>query len=123
MKRPLFFLLAVTALAALTGCAQDHVSCQSQPQGITGLLSGSCATSPETCQGCGALGRCRLLAGLKLCDQCAAGDPAGRLRCALHGRRDRTPTPGPPVGAVTYPYYTVRGPRDFLARDPRPIGP
>ena len=31
--------------------------------------------------------------------------------------------PGPPVGQTTYPYYTTRGPRDFLARDPGSIGP
>jgi hypothetical protein len=31
--------------------------------------------------------------------------------------------PGPPVGQVTYPYYTTRGPRDFLARNPNSIGP
>lgn len=30
---------------------------------------------------------------------------------------------GPPTGAVTYPYYTNRGPRDFLARTPASIGP
>jgi len=24
---------------------------------------------------------------------------------------------------VTYPYYTTRGPRDFLARNPQSIGP
>jgi hypothetical protein len=30
---------------------------------------------------------------------------------------------GPPTGQVTYPYYTVRGPRDFLAKNPRSIGP
>ncbi len=30
---------------------------------------------------------------------------------------------GPPTGAVTYPYYTTRGPRDFLASNPRGIGP
>jgi hypothetical protein len=30
---------------------------------------------------------------------------------------------GPPTGATTYPYYTNRGPRDFLARNPRSIGP
>ncbi|MGD9720413.1 MAG: hypothetical protein AB7O59_06725 [Pirellulales bacterium] len=30
---------------------------------------------------------------------------------------------GPPSGGVTYPYYTNRGPRDFLARNPRDIGP
>ena len=30
---------------------------------------------------------------------------------------------GPPVGQVAYPYYTTRGPRDFLARKPASIGP
>lgn len=30
---------------------------------------------------------------------------------------------GPPTGGVTYPYYTNRGPRDYLARNPRGIGP
>ena len=31
--------------------------------------------------------------------------------------------PMPPSGAVAYPYYTLRGPRDFLDRNPRSIGP
>ncbi len=31
--------------------------------------------------------------------------------------------PGPPAAAITYPYYTVRGPRDFLAKNPPSIGP
>ena len=31
--------------------------------------------------------------------------------------------PGPPAAQVAYPYYTVRGPRDFLASNPAPIGP
>jgi hypothetical protein len=30
---------------------------------------------------------------------------------------------GPPSGAVAYPYYTTRGPRDFLAKNPPSIGP
>jgi hypothetical protein len=30
---------------------------------------------------------------------------------------------GPPVGTVVYPYYTVRGPRDFLLSNPPPLGP
>ncbi len=30
---------------------------------------------------------------------------------------------GPPTGHVAYPYYTTRGPRDFLAKNPRSIGP
>ncbi|MEZ6103396.1 MAG: hypothetical protein R3E01_31010 [Pirellulaceae bacterium] len=31
--------------------------------------------------------------------------------------------PGPSSGAVTYPYYTTRGPRDFLMSNPGSIGP
>jgi hypothetical protein len=31
--------------------------------------------------------------------------------------------PGPPVAQVAYPYYTVRGPRDFLRNNPPTIGP
>lgn len=31
--------------------------------------------------------------------------------------------PGPPVGQVAYPYYTTRGPRDFLQDNPPTIGP
>jgi hypothetical protein len=30
---------------------------------------------------------------------------------------------GPPQGQVVYPYYTTRGPRDFLNPNPRGIGP
>lgn len=30
---------------------------------------------------------------------------------------------GPEYGAVTYPYYTTRGPRDFLLANPASIGP
>lgn len=30
---------------------------------------------------------------------------------------------GPPTAGVTYPYYTNRGARDFLAKNPRSIGP
>ena len=32
-------------------------------------------------------------------------------------------TPGPPTATVGYPYYTVRGPRDFLLDNPPSIGP
>jgi len=31
--------------------------------------------------------------------------------------------PGPPVGQTAYPYYTTRGPRDFLQNNPPTIGP
>ena len=32
-------------------------------------------------------------------------------------------SPGPPVGQTAYPYYTTRGPRDFLQCNPPPLGP
>jgi hypothetical protein len=31
--------------------------------------------------------------------------------------------PGPPVAQTAYPYYTLRGPRDFLLANPPPLGP
>jgi hypothetical protein len=33
------------------------------------------------------------------------------------------PSPEPSAAAVAYPYYTVRGPRDFLVDNPPSIGP
>ena len=33
------------------------------------------------------------------------------------------PANGPPAPTVTYPYYTTRGPRDYLAAKPPSIGP
>jgi hypothetical protein len=42
----------------------------------------------------------------------AGGPPAGAQ-----------PAPGPSAAGVSYPYYTNRGPRDFLSPNPRGIGP
>lgn len=60
------------------------------------------------------------------CAQCAGGI----VRHALgqpYGRAvpHTTPTQGPGAGMAptyAYPYYTTRGPRDFLAREPMSIG-
>lgn len=43
--------------------------------------------------------------------------------CCASGDQHYNFNPGPPVGQVAYPYYTVRGPRDFLQKNPAPIGP
>ena len=61
----------------------------------------------------------------------AANSPAAGSEAALgHGNNQYQYGPdqyaddsGPPTGAVTYPYYTTRGPRHFLARNPNSIGP
>ena len=51
----------------------------------------------------------------------AQGHPLVRKRRDAGGEYEFAA--GPPTGGVTYPYYTNRGPRDYLARNPRSIGP
>jgi hypothetical protein len=69
-----------------------------------------------------------VLAGLSGCaeDQACRQAAMAQQGCAAGcGRRGDGPpaTPGPPTGEVTYPYYTLRGPRDFLDSNPRGLGP
>jgi hypothetical protein len=51
--------------------------------------------------------------------------------CCLHGTQDYIPrlplnegpaVSGPPTATYAYPYYTTRGPRDFLLDNPPTIG-
>lgn len=55
------------------------------------------------------------------CGPCGGGESP----CGLGRASDRNYAfnPGPPVGQVAYPYYTTRGPRDFLQCNPPSIGP
>ena len=71
-----------------------------------------------------------VLAGLSGCaeDQACRRAAMADQGCAAGGGGYRgnaqTPaTPGPPTAQVTYPYYTLHGPRDFLDPNPRSIGP
>ncbi|MGA2619204.1 MAG: hypothetical protein ABSF26_16470 [Thermoguttaceae bacterium] len=61
--------------------------------------NGSCPAAATPCQG----------------GDPAAGCPAGQGRPA-----QAAPAAG---GTVAYPYYTTRGPRDFLESNPQSIGP
>ena len=110
MKRALFVLTVIAASAALIGCR------------ATDCLTGSCAKAPENRAG-----------GGEACGE-ACGDPSncesaglsglGRDPDCRAGRMRRSDTAaGPPTGTITYPYYTVRAPRDFLAPNPPSIGP
>ena len=109
-------LLAVGLLAGLSGCMQGQMGCQTCGQGTTCMLPGSCANCPETCQACRP-GPCAAFPGCRMCGARGACDPY------YDPEAMGMFNPGPPTGAVTYPYYTVRGPRDFLAQDMPPIGP
>lgn len=110
MKRAMFSVLTVVVLVVLTGCLSQH------GRRPWSCLQGSCAQAPENCQSCD-----------DPADNCI---PCERERCCRLcqrlGCRERCqeqPAAGPATGAVTYPYYTTRGPRDFLAKNPQSIGP
>ena len=64
-----------------------------------------------------------LVVGMSGCKCCNPSGGCG-IPCGGGGGAAMAGGPaGPPTGAVTYPYYTNRGPRDFLADDPPSIGP
>jgi hypothetical protein len=79
----------------------------------------------SACENCHGHGRGRCCCGCcetytGCCAPCCKGQGPG---CCASGDHQYNFNPGPPTGQVAYPYYTVRGPRDFLAGNPPPIGP
>lgn len=118
MKRAWFSVLTVVVLVGLCGCVTQHGR---RPWACMG---GSCAQAPENCQACedGEGAPCE--EGMTVCDK---GGCRLRKHCPICNRQPKMaqePLPaGPATGAIAYPYYTNRGPRDFLAKDPASIGP
>ena len=92
MKSAMFALLAAAMIVGSSGCRSLNPLCRGGDNEAAGCASGG--------------GGGRLL---------------GRGGCA-DGGCDVGYQPGPPTGQVAYPYYTTRGPRDFLARNPRSVG-
>ncbi|MGA2797954.1 MAG: hypothetical protein ABSE63_10265 [Thermoguttaceae bacterium] len=121
MKRAIYAILAVTVLISLTGCLSAHghrpIAC----------VQGCCAQAPENCASCecGNCQNCQDPNQQVPCRQCGGrGCPLCRHGAGPGGPGDGEGfAPGPPVGQVAYPYYTIRGPRDFLAPNPQSIGP
>jgi hypothetical protein len=133
MKRIATSWFVVLVFAALTGCAAHRAP------GMNGCLDGNgdYAASTENgapgeaCRGCGR-GECSDPSdGFFHPGQPACSEGACQGRCPCQGRcagrgagaGDDAGPGGPPTGGVAYPYYTVRGPRDFLAKNPPSIGP
>lgn len=125
---------------ASNGLTGKHEACGL----LGGCLPGKCqedtqfCTSGEDCYGgtdagchdgscVGGSGECGPrgggLCGGAGCRDCGQGK--GNCLCPHSGGYPERPifNPGPPVGQVAYPYYTVRGPRDFLQDNPPSIGP
>lgn len=129
MKRAMLLLVAVGLLAGLTGCIKQY------GRRPWACLGGSCAQAPEDAQSCDG---CSTACGASCEASCDAScestyeptreEPAPKYHaCRLRCRRtleEQEAAPAPPsTGAITYPYYTTRGPRDFLAKNPPSIGP
>ena len=95
MKRYLLLAITVLTLGNSVGCCLlDRVFC-ARPRHYSVCPDGACGQ--RGCRDCG---------------------PMASRRAARNAYY-----PGEPTGTVAYPYYTNRGPRDFLARDPGSIGP
>jgi hypothetical protein len=94
MRRTLLALAMSAILALFAGCASN---CCNQGTG--------CHLAPGACYNQPGYGRLH-------CD--AQGDQGGPQGGAQQGG---------PAGVVSWPYYTVRGPRDFLETHPQSIGP
>jgi hypothetical protein len=108
MTRVLFGLLAAGLVSAATGCCcfnnNNCQTCDGYPTHAGGHGGGHLAG--------------KFHGGL----HGGAGGIHPRL-AALHSRHQGySPDFGPPSAAIAYPYYTTRGPRDFLEPNPPTIG-
>jgi len=114
MKRALSMLSLVALLSSLIGCCGAGGPC------LGGWLCGTSKDMPASCSSCSTdSDTCGKVYG-EACDAGCKG--CGGFGCGLCRGREMI-TPGPPTGAITYPYYTNRAPRDFLIQNPGPLGP
>lgn len=115
MKRALLASLIVAALGLSAECLPE--------------CAGQCpACRDGSCPDCkpGLFHRCTSWMHAKHCQDCGKHcGPFHKCCGLLHRRRtgDEVDYGAPPSAQITYPYYTIRGPRDFLDPNPRGIGP
>ncbi|MBX7165323.1 MAG: hypothetical protein K1X74_03150 [Pirellulales bacterium] len=134
MKRAILAAFLMAVVSSSTGCCLlDAIFCGGGCWGCGGCGGcgggcGGCYDEGYSCDdGCGCDGGCGGGGGY----YGGGGGGGGCATCgyAQHGPRMMANGPeygyaqGPPSAGVTYPYYTNRGPRDFLAQRPRSIGP
>lgn len=99
------------------GCPDGSCRNGACPEGV--CADGACKRCPDG--NCGRCAHCRHLGrygGLARHHLSAAEKEA----LMQSGYEEGGPA-GPPTGGVAYPYYTTRGPRDFLSKCPPSIGP
>ena len=109
-------------------CCESDCCCGDQCCGAgcdCGCQGGGCSAGACGSGGCncyGNCGNCGCRGGL--CQRMAGRVAAGG--CCPHSGgypASYNFTPGPQSGQTAYPYYTTRGPRDFLMCNPQPLGP
>jgi hypothetical protein len=91
----------------------DCSACESPAWGCNGYGYNRAACR-GLCHGAGLIG------GNGYCGCCGAPAPSC---CCSSGDHIYNFMPGPPAAQTAYPYYTVRGPRDFLLANPPRLGP
>jgi hypothetical protein len=101
-----------------TGHRYPHGYVNGQGCMCQGQMPGHCPQPGPHCPCCGH-GYCCSCCGPPA-PGCAACPCCG---CGPSGDHVYNFNPGPPTGQTAYPYYTLRGPRDFLLGNPPPIGP
>jgi hypothetical protein len=121
MKRALWTLAAAAAFVAANGCGWQVQN-----------MRGNQCTDGAGCDACNPGGRLRDRIGNgqlrdRIRDGAYAGPPhvQGDFLSGLQAWHAQKNAPPPDAGAsptVTYPYYTVRGPRDYFLNDPMPLG-
>jgi hypothetical protein len=118
MKRILLTTMLAVVVGSSTGCCLfDRLFCCPR-----GYPLGPAACGPGGCR----MGRCNSCPdGAGMGDGYQDGTVVGD-----EFEDDGGPPPaamnrpsGPQTGAVAYPYYTNRGPRDFFAKNPGTVGP
>ena len=136
MKRGLLVMVAALLMTAGSGCSglkHGRQGCsagcsggcnqcgQSDPaHGVAINAHGECQCSD--CRGNGHRFGAAHGGGGVLAGGGGSGDPNQLGREYRASRRIQGPA-GPPTAQVAYPYYTIRGPRDFLSANPPSIGP
>ena len=110
------------------GCNGCNESVVNPVPHVPAPVKAACHTcSNGGCQSGGCQGGSQVAHGGGACPSCGPHGGFAGGRGGRGGAFCNRPAPvpfaaGPPTAQVTYPYYTNRGPRDFLARQPRGIG-
>ena len=127
MKQIFFALVAITIIAGTNGCANRKLG----KRGCGPGCDGGCNECGLDASACGDLmdvhGKALKAWGMEgggCGPNCGPDCGCGLKRGPGIGQARNFYGPaGPPTAAITYPYYTTRGPRDFLLDSPRSIGP